>query len=213
MTAPPSEAGASRRTWASAAATRKGHSSVQLVRWKRSSGKPDRTETDVDHEAWTDHLLREAAARGEFDNLPGTGQPIPDLDKPHDELWWVKQKLRRENVSFLPPSLQARKEIEDALVAASQARTEHEVRRIVGATNQRIRALLRIPPAGPPFNVMPYDVDRVLDDWRSARAAQTTEPTDDVEGGPAETEDKPSKRSRWRRRPASAPREHKPARS
>ncbi|HEX5102314.1 MAG TPA: DUF1992 domain-containing protein [Pirellulaceae bacterium] len=36
--------------------------------------------------------IRAAQAAGEFDNLPGFGQPIPGLDEPHDELW-VKRLL------------------------------------------------------------------------------------------------------------------------
>jgi predicted flavoprotein YhiN len=43
---------------------------------------------------WIDRQIREARERGEFDNLPGTGKPLPDLDKPYDENWWVRQKLR-----------------------------------------------------------------------------------------------------------------------
>ena len=54
---------------------------------------------------WVERQIREAAERGEFDNLPGAGKPIADLDKPHDELWWVKDKLRREHLSYLPPTI------------------------------------------------------------------------------------------------------------
>jgi hypothetical protein len=46
--------------------------------------------------------IREAQAAGEFDNLPGFGRPIPGIDEPHDELWWVKDKLKREQLSLLP---------------------------------------------------------------------------------------------------------------
>ena len=47
----------------------------------------------VGWESWIDKQIREAEERGEFEDLPGAGQPIPDLDKPFDELWWVKNKL------------------------------------------------------------------------------------------------------------------------
>jgi len=63
----------------------------------------ERKPPGVGFETWVERQLREAAERGAFDDLPGAGKPIPDLDKPHDELWWVKQKLRRENFSYLPP--------------------------------------------------------------------------------------------------------------
>ena len=34
-----------------------------------------------------------------FDNLPGAGKPIPDLDESYDENWWLKKYLRRENLN------------------------------------------------------------------------------------------------------------------
>ncbi|MFL6219846.1 MAG: DUF1992 domain-containing protein, partial [Actinomycetes bacterium] len=81
----------------------------------------DRKPPGVGFGTWVERRIREAAERGEFDNLPGAGKPIADLDKPHDELWWVKDKLRRENLSYLPPTIALRKEAEDALAAAYEA--------------------------------------------------------------------------------------------
>jgi hypothetical protein len=48
-------------------------------------------------ESAIDKQIREAQARGDFDNLPGTGKPLPDIDQPYDENWWVKNLLQREN--------------------------------------------------------------------------------------------------------------------
>ena len=45
-------------------------------------------------ETWVERQIRESMARGEFDNLPGAGKPIADLDRPYDELWWLRRKLR-----------------------------------------------------------------------------------------------------------------------
>ena len=59
----------------------------------------------VSWETWIDRQIREGMERGDFDHLPGHGQPIRGLDRPDDELWWVREKLRREGVSFLPPTL------------------------------------------------------------------------------------------------------------
>ncbi len=56
--------------------------------------------------------IREARERGAFDDLPGTGKPIPHLDNPHDDEWWIREKLKKENVSFLPPTLAIRREID-----------------------------------------------------------------------------------------------------
>jgi hypothetical protein len=126
----------------------------------------ERKPPGIGFQTWVERQIREAMERGEFDNLPGAGKPIPDLDKPHDELWWVKQKLRREHLSYLPPTLALRKEAEDALAAALQARSERQVRRILTAINRKIAEGNRTAASGPPLNLTPYDVDRVVGDWR-----------------------------------------------
>ena len=99
-------------------------------------------------ESWIDHQIREAEERGEFDDLPGAGKPIPDLDKPFDEMWWVKDKLRREGLSYMSPTVALRKEAHDALVAASRASSEAEVRKIISAINEKIREANRNAIAG-----------------------------------------------------------------
>jgi len=59
----------------------------------------ERKPPGVSFESWIDRQIREAMERGEFDNLPGAGKPIPDLDKATDELWWIRQKMRSEGLS------------------------------------------------------------------------------------------------------------------
>jgi Domain of unknown function (DUF1992) len=117
-------------------------------------------------ESWIDRQIREAEERGEFDDLSGAGKPIPDLDKPFDELWWVKDKLRREGLSYMAPSVALRKERHDALVAASRASSEADVRRIISAINEKIREANRRTIAGPSLLLVPYDVGLVLRQWR-----------------------------------------------
>jgi hypothetical protein len=126
----------------------------------------DRKPPGVDFGTWVERRIREATERGEFDNLPGAGKPIPDLDEPHDELWWVKRKLRRENFSYLPPTIALRKEAEDALEAALEAATEAEVREIIAAINGKIADGNRKAASGPPLNLAPFDPDRVVRHWR-----------------------------------------------
>jgi hypothetical protein len=125
---------------------------------------------DVSIETWVERQIREAADRGEFDNLPGAGKPLPDLDEPYDDLWWVKRKLRREQLSYLPPTLALRKRAEDALAAAHEATAETEVRRIIADVNAEILEAIRKPPSGPPLNLMPFDVERVVGEWRERAA-------------------------------------------
>jgi hypothetical protein len=130
----------------------------------------ERKPPGIGFQTWVERQIREAIERGEFDNLPGAGKPIPDLDKPHDELWWVKDKLRREQLSYLPPTLALRKEAEDALAAALGARSERQVRRILAAINRKIVEGNRKAASGPPLNLMPFDVDRVVGHWRERQA-------------------------------------------
>ncbi|MFH9291627.1 DnaJ family domain-containing protein, partial [Streptomyces rimosus] len=96
-------------------------------------------------------------------------KPLTGLDKPYDAMWWVKEKMNRENLSFLPPTLALRKEAEDALEAAARAPSERAVRRIIGEINAKIEEAVRQPPPGPPLGVEPFDVERVVSEWRERR--------------------------------------------
>ena len=117
-------------------------------------------------ESWIDRQIREAEKQGEFEDLPGAGQPLPDLDKPHDELWWVRDKLRREDLSYMSPSVALRKQARDALAAAFDAPTEAEARKIIADINTKIRDANRTGLPGPALMLVPYNVERVLRDWR-----------------------------------------------
>jgi hypothetical protein len=130
----------------------------------------ERKPPGVSVESWVDKQIREATERGDFQELPGFGKPLPGLDVPYDELWWIREKLHREGVSVLPPALALRKEAEDAIEAAARAGSEREVRRIVGEINEKIAEALRRPPAGPPLNLAPFDVEDVVREWRERGA-------------------------------------------
>jgi hypothetical protein len=129
----------------------------------------ERKPPGVAFETWVERRIREATERGAFDNLPGAGKPIADLDEPHDELWWVRGKLRREQLSYLPPTLALRKAAEDALLAAARAGSEDQVRRIVAEINAKILDGNRKAASGPPLNLVPFDVERVVRTWRERR--------------------------------------------
>ncbi|HEV8065943.1 MAG TPA: DUF1992 domain-containing protein, partial [Acidimicrobiales bacterium] len=64
-------------------------------------------------DVWIEAVIREARERGEFDNLAGEGKPLDNLGTHHDELWWVRQKMRDEGISYLPPTLALRKDRQD----------------------------------------------------------------------------------------------------
>jgi DnaJ homologue, subfamily C, member 28, conserved domain len=133
----------------------------------------ERKPPGLDWESWIDRQIREATERGEFDHLPGAGKPIPDLDKPLDEMWWVKGKLRSEGLSYVPPSLALRKEAHDALEAVSHASSEAEVRQIIENINEQIREANRKGVAGPLITLRPFDVERVVEEWHSRTRSES----------------------------------------
>ncbi|MER6733724.1 DUF1992 domain-containing protein [Streptomyces puniciscabiei] len=132
----------------------------------------ERKPPGVPFESWVDKQIRDAQGRGEFERLPGAGEPLPaDLDSAYDELWWVKRKLVRESLSVLPPALALRKEAEDALAAAYAAPSERIARKIIEDVNVKIKDMMFKPPPGPPLGRKPYDVEEVVREWRQRRAA------------------------------------------
>lgn len=121
-------------------------------------------------ESWIDKQIRDAEARGEFDDLPGKGKPLPDIDTPRDEMWWIREKLKREEVDVLPPTLQVRRDLDEARERIRRATTEDEVRGIVEDINAKIRHVNRTTISGPPSTLAPLHLETVVDRWRNAIA-------------------------------------------
>lgn len=122
-------------------------------------------------EQWVDRQIRLAQERGDMDNLPGAGKPLPK--RSGDALEWVRQKLRDEGhdtTALLPPSLALPKEVAELPQRLAKVRTEREVRAIVEDINKRILDVHRKPQVGPPLRLGPLDVDKVIEDWRAARS-------------------------------------------
>lgn len=124
-------------------------------------------------ESAVEQQIRAGMARGEFDGLPGKGKPIDGLDSAADTVrdddWWLKAKLRAERLSYLPPTIRIRKEVEEARAAMSVATKEDVVRRIVADINERIRDINRRGAEGPPSTVMVLDVEAEVTRWRAVR--------------------------------------------
>jgi len=120
-------------------------------------------------ESFVERQIREAQEAGAFDDLPGFGKPIPELDEPDDDLWWVKNLLKREKLSLLPPSLEILRKVEQGLEAIAQLRHESEVRRAVSRLNDEIRRANFAITWGPPSTLAPLDADEVVSQWRERR--------------------------------------------
>src|SRR5262245_3359669 len=122
-------------------------------------------------ETWIDAQIRVAREQGAFDNLPGTGKPLPNLDQEYDPLWWVKQFVQREQVSILPPSLELLRKVEKELAAIEKLEDEATVRRRLAALNSEIAKINATVMEGPPTRLGTLDVDKVVARWRQNRAA------------------------------------------
>lgn len=130
----------------------------------------ERKPPDLTFESWIDRQIREAAERGEFDDLPGAGKPLPKHD-PNDELWWIRSYVEREGLSaeaLLPTPLQLRKEIERLPSQVQDLGSEQAVRDVVGELNRRVVAWLRAP-SGPRIPLRTVDPDEVVAQWRAGR--------------------------------------------
>lgn len=125
---------------------------------------PDRYESSAERQ------IREAQERGEFDNLPGAGRPLPGHGGTDDENWWIREWVRRENLTGLAPtSLKIRKEAEELMGRLARESSEQSVRAVVTDLNQRIRQAHRGLVDGPPVILRTFDVDEVVETWRRRR--------------------------------------------
>jgi hypothetical protein len=120
----------------------------------------------VNWNSLAEERIRAALAEGQFDGLPGLGQPIGGIDEPYDELWWVRQKLAREQLSALPPALLLRRDVERTLAQLSSMSNEDDVRQEIAALNQRICSASFAASWGPAVDVQPLDPDEVMAQWR-----------------------------------------------
>lgn len=118
-------------------------------------------------ESFAERRIRQAQSAGEFEQLPGFGQPIPGIDEPWDENSWVRRKLRDEQINALPPVLAARLDRERTLDSLSQLKTAAEVRRTLAALNERIFKAHFSAQDGPAGGVLPVDIEAEIKRWKS----------------------------------------------
>lgn len=142
-------------------------------------------------EDWVERQIREATERGDFDDLPGSGAPLPHLDRPFSADGWAADKARREGFdvsAMLPPALALRREREVLLRDLAQLTSRSQVEQVVTGFNDRVLDLYRRPSDGPLVVVALLDLEQVLLSW------DTTRPPPPPVPGPA------APRRRWWRR-------------
>ena len=147
---------------------------------------------------WVDLQVQRAIDRGEFDNLPGTGKPIPDLGTTHDPDWWLKRFIEREQITgVLPPALSLRVE-DDKLDGVLDAESsERRVRELLDEFNARIVSARRQLLGGPPVITPTRDVDAEVEAWRHRRQVRRDQERRPRSGAPR-SPGRPNRRW-WRR--------------
>jgi hypothetical protein len=126
------------------------------------------------HETWVDRQIREAQARGDFDNLAGAGKPIPGLDRPFTAERWAVDWVTRQGGDLrglLPPLLALRRERTELLAALADVPSEALLRDAVADFNRRLLDQYRRPADGPLIAVGVLDVEETVTAWRRMRPA------------------------------------------
>jgi hypothetical protein len=113
-----------------------------------------------DHVTRVERLIRDAEAAGEFDNLPGSGKPIDDLDQPYEPEWWARRFAARQRLGDDAVDLATRLRRELPRILAS--RNDAAVRADVEALNVEIARLSADLPESERRGGL--DVDRLLAD-------------------------------------------------
>ena len=109
--------------------------------------------------------IREAMARGEFDDLPGAGKPLADLDQQRQPGWFADQLVRRERSRVLHDDTV--EELAGRRVAFWRAASPAEVRELVVDANRLIASANRRLLAEDQIELV--DLRSVMDAWRTSR--------------------------------------------
>lgn len=135
------------------------------------TGRPA-TEARIREQArWVDLQVQKAIERGDFDNLPGQGKPLPPLDDDPD--WWLKRLVERERITgVLPEALQLRKDDATLDEELDRQSSERVVRELLETFNRRVVNARRQLQGGPPVITPTRDVDAEVAAWRSRRTAR-----------------------------------------
>jgi hypothetical protein len=132
----------------------------------------ERKPPGMSFETWVERQISQSLERGDFDDLPGAGKPLPRRSADETAYEWVIEKARKENLDvfgMLPPGLALRKEREDLPRRAARLPSEAAVRALAEDFNARVALHWRRPQER--FDVVPgmADVDALVEGWRRDR--------------------------------------------
>lgn len=123
---------------------------------------------------YVEMAIQQAIRRGEFDNLPGAGKPLTNLDRGYDPDWWIRQKIESEKITGLgPPALTLRTENAELDARLDSGQSEAAVTEILKDFNSRVVEARRQLQGGPPVVTATRDLTEQLALWRERRAARS----------------------------------------
>lgn len=125
----------------------------------------------VPWDTWIEKAIEKAREEGKFDQLPGSGRPLPGVGKRYDPDWWTKQLMEREQLSLLPPALELRRRAEQELARIRGLARVEDVRVALEALNAEIVRTNRLAHAGPPTHIAAIDIASFVESWQAARVA------------------------------------------
>lgn len=147
-----------------------------------------------------DYLVRDAMARGEFDNLKYAGKPIPGLGSTNDPDWWIKALIQREHITGLgPKALLLRVEDAEMDERLDALFSEKAVRDAVEDFNARVIDARRQLEGGPPVVTKTRDVDGEVRRWRERREARAEAALREQESAAAAEDRRKKHRTWWHR--------------
>jgi hypothetical protein len=129
---------------------------------------PPRRRMD-DRALWVDTVVDQAIRRGEFDDLPLQGKPLPGIGGTQDPDWWLKNLVEREQITGVLPAAQLRAEHSAMDETLDREHDEQRVREIVADFNARVIDARRQLTGGPPVVTPTRDVEREVSRWRQRR--------------------------------------------
>jgi hypothetical protein len=140
----------------------------------------------------------QAMRRGDFDNLPGAGKPLPNLRQTHDPDWWIRQKIERERLTGLgPPALTLRTENAELDAKLDAAPSEGAARELLEDFNRRVVEARRQLQGGPPVVTPTRDIEEELAKRQERRTNRHREQQEALEREEAERAAM-TRRQRWR---------------
>lgn len=152
---------------------------------------PERGSTAAERAAFVETSIQQAIRRGDFDDLPGAGRPLPDLGGAHDPDWWIRRKIQSEKLTGLgPPALMLRVEHAELEQRMDAIAREADVREALEDFNRRVIDARRQLLGGPPVVTPTVDVEANVAGWAERRRTRAAAAADDV----------PPRPRRWFRR-------------